>query len=67
MHPILKKKSRMLSLVSLMLLAQCCCCILPVGWQVSSAPDVVQTAIERVEHTLNIDLEFVRAGILFVK
>ena len=67
MHPIFKKKSRLMSLVSLTLLAQCCCCILPIGWQVNRSPNNVQAAIERIEHTLNIDLEQVRASILFEK
>jgi hypothetical protein len=45
MHPIFQKRSRVFALVSLMLLAQCCCCILPIGWRVEQTSPAVQQVL----------------------
>lgn len=44
-----KLSFRVASLVSLVFLAQCCCCILPVGWEVRQNFPVVQQFLEQVE------------------
>ena len=47
---MMKKSFRASAVVSLMFLAQCCCCILPVGYQVQQgeAPNV-RRIVERIE------------------
>lgn len=46
MFPVFRKKSRVIALLSLVFLAQCCCCILPIGWQVNQTSPAVQQITE---------------------
>ena len=48
MHPLFRKKSRLIALVSLTFLAQCCCCIVPLRWEVERNAPVVQQVLERI-------------------
>jgi hypothetical protein len=56
MHPLFRKKSRILSLVSLVLLAQCCCCFLPIRWQIEREPAGVQALVQQIETRFQVEL-----------
>lgn len=50
MQAKMKKSIRTFSVVSLLFLAQCCCCILPVGYQIQGQRSpAVQQFIRQVE------------------
>lgn len=46
MFSVFHKKARVYTLLSLVFVAQCCCCIIPVGWQVWETSPSVQRILE---------------------
>ena len=66
-HPLFRSKFRVLTLISVVFVAQCCCCFLPVGYQVQRDAPQSQQVMDTLSYNLELLFKSADGAVYFSK